>query len=143
MYANNSVIDINLVGEGYPGLTQITDGGGLECHTDDTTCCRRRDHPLNITGNGEWFYPSGAVVPPADDNNNKFYRTRGYMVVRLNRIGNTNTITQDLTGMYRCEIPGSNGTKITRYIELINNGSKLIFCRAALNNIVFSLSKMF
>ena len=49
VYANNSVIDINLVGEGFEGA-QITDGGALECHTDDTTCCRGRDNPPNGTG---------------------------------------------------------------------------------------------
>ena len=39
VYANNSVVDMNLVGEGFED-PQITDGGALECHTDDTTCCR-------------------------------------------------------------------------------------------------------
>ena len=62
MYANNSVIDVNLVGEGFEGA-QITDGGALECHTDDTTCCRGTDNP-DGTGRGEWYYPDGTVVPP-------------------------------------------------------------------------------
>ena len=34
VYSNNSVISINLVGEGYSGLPQITAGGALECHTN-------------------------------------------------------------------------------------------------------------
>ena len=63
MYANNSVIDINLMGEGFEG-DQITDGGALECHTDDTTCCRGIDDPPNGVGTGEWYYPNGTVVPP-------------------------------------------------------------------------------
>ena len=63
MYANSSVIDINLVGEGFEGA-RITDGGALECHTDDNTCCRRIDNPSNGTGGGEWYYPDGTVVPP-------------------------------------------------------------------------------
>ena len=36
----------------------------LECHTDDTTCCRGIDNPPNGTGRGEWYYPDGTVVPP-------------------------------------------------------------------------------
>ena len=63
VYANNSVIDIALVGDGFEGA-QITDGGALECHTDDTTCCRGIDNPPNGTGRGEWYYPDGTVVPP-------------------------------------------------------------------------------
>ena len=49
VYANNSVINFNLVGEGFEGA-QITHGGALECHTDDTTCCRGIDNPPNGTG---------------------------------------------------------------------------------------------
>ena len=82
MYANNSVIDINLVGEGFEE-PQITDGGALECHTDDTTCCRGIDNP-DGPGRGEWYYPDGTVVPPPGGGT-EFYRTRGHMVIRLNR----------------------------------------------------------
>ena len=112
MYANNSVIDFNLVGEGFEGL-QITDGGALECHTDDITCCRGIDSPSNETGRGEWYYPDGTVVPPPGGDTG-FYRTRGHMVIRLNRAGGT----LSPTGVYRCEIPGAGGITITRYITL-------------------------
>ena len=111
MYANNSVIDINLVGEGFEGA-QITDGGALECHTDDTTCCRGIDNPPNGPGRGEWYYPDGTVVPPPGRDTG-LYRTRDHMVIRLNHyrvIGPT--------GVYRCEIPGVGGVIITRYITL-------------------------
>ena len=125
MYANNSVIDINLVGEGFEGV-QITDGGVLECHTDDTTCCQEIDNPPNGTGREEWYYPDGTVVPrPGGDTG--FYRARNKMVVRLNRIGGVESISQDLTGLYRCEIPGAEGI-ITRYIELSGTGGKDNFC---------------
>ena len=109
-FANNSVIDINLVGEGYPGVPQ-TDSGALECHTDDITCCRGIDINPNGTGRGEWYYPNGTVVPPPGGD--VFYRTRGHMVIRLNRNG-----TLSPTGMYRCVIPGAEGIIITRYIQL-------------------------
>ena len=97
VYANNSVIDINLVGEGYPGFPQ-TDGGALECHTDDTTCCRGIDNPYG-PGRGEWYYPDGTVVPPPGGDTG-FYRTRDHMVIRLNRDG-----LRYPSGVYRCEIP--------------------------------------
>ena len=51
VYPNNSKINTHLVGEGFKG-PQMTDGGALECHTDDTTCCRGIDKP-NGTGRGE------------------------------------------------------------------------------------------
>ena len=117
MYANNSVIDINLVGEGFEGA-QITDGGALECHTDDTTCCRGKDNPPNGTGRGEWYYPDGTVVPPPGDGTG-FYRTRDHMVIRLNRV----TILYQ--GVYRCEIPGARGVTITRYITMTSRGMRI------------------
>ena len=84
-FANNSVININLVGEGYPApnISQ-TDAGALECHTDDTTCCTGRNNPHG-GGRGDWYYPDGTVVPPPDSDG--FYRTRDHMVIRLNRGG--------------------------------------------------------
>ena len=113
VYPNNSVIDINLVGEGFEGA-QITDGGALECHTDDTTCCRGIDNHPNGTGRGEWYYPDGTVVSPPGGNTG-FYRTRGHMVIKLNRAG-----VAGPTGVYRCEIPGTGEVMITRYITLIS-----------------------
>ena len=113
VYANNSVINIHLIGEGYPGLAQ-TDGGALECHTDDTTCCRGIDNP-NGTGQGEWYYPDGTVVPPPGGGTG-FYRTRDHMVIRLNR----GSILFP-NGVFRCEIPGAGGVSITRYINVDNS----------------------
>ena len=91
-FANNSVIDIILVGKGYPGIAQ-TESGALECHTDDLSCCRGIDNP-NATGRGEWYDPDGnIIVPPLDNDVDGFYKTRGHMVIRLNRGGNIYTLT--------------------------------------------------
>ena len=121
MYANNSVIDINLVGEGFEGA-QITDSGALECHTDDTTCCRGIDNP-NGPGRGEWYYPDGTVVPPPSGSTDPgFYRTRDHKIIRLNRIGRTGTVLPEPTGVYRCEIPGADGIPIIRYINITISG---------------------
>ena len=125
MYANNSVIDINLVGEGYPGITQ-TNGGALECYTDNTTCCRGIDNPDGQPGQGrgEWYYPDGTVVPSPNDRDetkHQFYRTRDDMVIRLNRDDRVpSAILRH--GVYRCEIPGAGGGTITRYITLRMEG---------------------
>ncbi len=111
MYTNNSVIDINLVGEGFEGI-QITDGGALECYTDDTTCCRGIDDP-NGNGRGEWYYPDGTVVPPPNSGNS-IYRTRDHMVIRLNkRPGVT-----EPSGVYTCVIPRAGGVNVIRHITL-------------------------
>ena len=120
MYANNSVIDINLVGEGFEE-PQITDGGALECHTDDTTCCSGIDNP-DGPGRGEWYYPNGTAVPPPGGGT-RFYRTRGHMVIRLNRVDGKG-VSQ--TGIYQCEIPGAGGVIITRYITLSNTRGLLV-----------------
>ncbi len=112
VYTNNSVIDINLVGEGFIG-DQLTDGcGALECHTDDTTCCRGIDDP-NGVGRGEWYYPDGTVVPPPNSGNS-IYRTRDHMMIRLNR---RPSVTQP-SGVYTCVIPGAGGVNIVRLIIL-------------------------
>ena len=122
MYTNNSAIDINLIGEGYPGITQ-TDGGALECHTDDDTCCRGVDNP-NGPGRGEWYFFNGTVVLPPGGG--LFYRTRGHKVIRLNRIGHVSTIIRhDVAGIYRCEIPGEGNVTITRTIALDIYGKML------------------
>ena len=118
VYANNSVIDINLVGEGFEE-PQITDGGALECHTDDTTCCRAIDNP-DGPGRGEWYYPNGTAVSPPGGGTG-FYRTRGHMVIRLNCIS---TLSLTGHGVYRCEIPGAGGVTITRYITMSNTRGK-------------------
>ena len=122
VYANNSVIDIELVGEGFEGA-QITDGGALECHTDDTTCCRGIDNPPNGTGRGEWYYPYGTVVPPPNGGAG-FYRTRDHMVIRLNRAA----LTTGPLGTYRCELPGAIGVTSIRYVTLKEGEDTIILC---------------
>ena len=138
MYANNSVIDIRLVGEGFE--EPFTDGGALECHTDDTTCCRGIDNPDGL-GRGEWYYSDGTVVPPPGGSTG-FYRTRGHMVIRLNRVDGTSTSLLS-PGVYRCEIPGAGGVTITRSITLSQNCESRMFVHTqrdalALRLLIFS-----
>ena len=125
VYANNSVIDINLVGEGHPGFAQ-TNGGALECHTDSTTCCRGIDNLDGQPGQGrgEWYYPDGSVVPTplslgSIGTAHFFYRTRDHMIVRLNHVDGDRAAI--LHGVYRCEIPGADGNNITRLVTLYDS----------------------
>ncbi len=99
-----------MLGEGFEE-PQFTDGGSLECHTDDTACCRGVDG----TAGGEWYYPDGTVVEGGGTFSDRkgFYRTRGHMVIRLNRL-----VTQFPNGVYRCVIPGTGGVTITRHVTL-------------------------
>ena len=96
MYQNNSKVTLEDIGEGHDALF---------CKTNQTACC----HP-SYTGNGSsfgnWYFPNGTKV------NNKldFYRTRGHMVVRLNRRRG------GVEGIYRCVIPDSMNVKQTIYI---------------------------
>ena len=119
-YANNSIIDLELVGEGYPGITQI-DSGALECHTDDTTCCRGIDNP-NGGGRGEWYYPDGTRVLSTVEAGSGpgFYRTRDHMVIRLNR----RPRVTGPNGTYRCVIPGANGVTVIRYVTMERGGEE-------------------
>ena len=121
MYANNSVIDINLVGEGFEGVN-ITSGGALECHTDDTTCCREVDNP-NRENVGEWFFPNGTKILPYNSSFRLFYYvTRGHKVVRLNIVRSRSSSGSSLVGTYQCKIPNANGRILTRNITLAGGG---------------------
>ena len=127
VYSNNTVIDINLIGEGFEELEpKVTNGGALECHTDDTTCCRGIDNP-DGPGRGEWYYPDGTVVPsPNTGDGAAFYRTRNHMVIRLNRNDSVEFSALSHHGRYRCEIPGAGGITIIRYITLSNTRGKIM-----------------
>ena len=67
-------------------------------------------------GRGEWYNPNGTLVPPPGGGAG-FYRTRGHMVIRLNRVDGDRSGLR-ASGTYRCEIPGAGGITITRKIVL-------------------------
>lgn len=84
--ANSSNVLITDIGEGENALL---------CWTDLPSCC-------DTSRTGEWFFPSGTVVP-IKMNSVDFYRNRGPGVVRLNR-KNVNG-TEPPTGLYCCQVP--------------------------------------
>ena len=93
-YQNNSIVTLEDIGEGDDALL---------CITNRTACCR----PPYTAGN--WFFPNGSRVPSSGDQWG-FHRTRGQMVVRLNRRRGGEE------GIYRCEIPDAMNVNQMIYI---------------------------
>ena len=92
-YQNNSLVTLEDIGE---------DDNALFCLTNLTTCCK----PGGI---GNWFLPNETKVASTSawwD----FHRTRGQMVVRLNRKRGGEE------GIYHCEIPDSANVTQSIYI---------------------------
>ena len=99
-YKNNSIVTLENIGEGDDALV---------CITNYTACCRRP-----YTGNmgpalGNWFFPNGTRVPSSGVGWD-FHRTRGQMMVRLQRRRG------GAEGIYSCMIPDTSGFSQTKYI---------------------------
>ena len=76
----------------------------LHCVTDNPECCSN--------GQGDWYDERGRQVQQGSDGEGDLYVTRGDGVVYLNRRrGGT-------SGMWRCDIPDSNGVQQSIYIYL-------------------------
>ena len=99
-YQNNSNVTLEDIGEG---------SDALHCMTNLTTCCHRSVGGENVRGN--WFFPNGTRVPSSGVQWD-FHRTRGRMVVRMQRRRG------GAEGVYRCEIPDTFGLIQTLYIEV-------------------------
>ena len=92
---NNSYILWPNIGEGH--------NDSLHCVTDNSDCCSN--------GEGNWYDRTGEVEQ-GPDRNNSLYVTRGDGVVYLNRRRGGSS------GMWRCDIPDSNGVLQSIYIYL-------------------------
>ena len=95
-------------------LEDIGEGDdALFCLTNQTACCQ---HPYNTEGTSRnWYFPNGTRVPSIKVNNTSgeqwdFYRTRGQMVVSMNRRRG------GVEGIYCCEIPDTMSVTQTIYI---------------------------
>ena len=91
---------------------------------DDALLCRTNLTASDFTETslGNWFFPNGTRVPNMTVNNTSgeqwdFHRTRGEVVVRLNR----RQSGED--GIYRCEIPDSTNVIHTIYIGVYTAGT--------------------
>ena len=90
----------------------------LHCTTNSTTCC---SNAPGETRAGQFYFPDGTQVPVMGDATSHYYRTRGSMMIDLNR--RSHILTQS-TGQFRCEIPNANGTTVNLFINisrLMNN----------------------
>ena len=87
----------------------------LLCVTNLTACC---GPPYTGTGSaiGNWFFPNGTKVPSAGAQWD-FYRTRGQMVVALQRRRG------GVDGIYSCEIPDSRSVTQSIYIGVYTAGT--------------------
>ena len=83
----------------------------LLCITNQTACCR-----CPYTGEmgpdmGNWFFPNKTrVYNHGEGTDVDFYRTRGQMVVLMQRIRG------GVDGIYRCDIPDAMNVSQTIYI---------------------------
>ena len=93
---NNSFVFRGSIGEGQDG--------SLHCVTNNSECC--------TNGQGNWYDERGYEVHEGSDGNSDLYVTRGQRVVYLNnRTGGS-------VGLWRCDIPDSNGVQQSIYIYL-------------------------
>ena len=92
---NNSYILRLNIGEGH--------NDSLHCVTDNSDCCSN--------GEGNWYDETGEVQQ-GPDGDSTLYVTRGDGVVYLNRRRGGRS------GMWRCDIPDSNGVLQSIYIYL-------------------------
>ena len=123
-YQNNSLVNLEDIGEG---------DAALRCMTDKTACCR----PQASQAIGNWFFPDGTRVPNESINSTSnmlldFYRTRGQMVVSLHRW------TGGVTGIYRCEIPDKMNVTQNLYVRVYtNNASECMTTKILVISLVY------
>ena len=87
----------------------------LLCMTNLTACCSHR-YPRYWPYVGNWFFPNRSRVPNSYSWSD-YYRTRGEMVVHLNRRRGGED------GIYHCEIPDSMGVFQNIYIGVYSTSS--------------------
>lgn len=97
-YLNNSFIEGASIGQ------QSQGGSPLQCLTNYTSCCTN-----NVGG---WIDPGGNLVHEGLSGASDFYVTREAGVINLNRFSG------ELSGMWRCDIPDSNGAMQSMYIYI-------------------------
>ena len=92
-----------LINNSYIFRGNISEGqnDSLHCVTDNSDCCNN--------GQGNWYDVTGEEVQQGPDGDSNLYVTRGDGVVYLNRRRG---------GMWRCDIPDSNGVQQSIYIYL-------------------------
>ena len=117
-------------------LEDIGEGpNALLCITNQTACCQSSDGNGFVLGN--WFFPNGTRVP-ASGNQWDFQRSRGQMVVHLNRRRGGEE------GIYRCEIPDAMAVTQSIYIGVYSASTgewyvQQILIHSPLNSLVWGV----
>ena len=106
-YPNNSIVNIEDVGEGVDAMA---------CQTDKRPCCGTRPNRF-----GEWYYPNGSRVP-IEGEGALFYRNRNDEgLVLLNRRPWTHETAS--IGLFCCELPDASDINQTLCIGLLPTGN--------------------
>ena len=119
---NNTILDINEVGEGDQALF---------CLTNLTACCRRPD-TINMTGAiGNWLYSNGENIPNLNTvqqgtDLGLFYDNRGMSAVRLNRLGTGVRPLEVGEGLLQCFIPDDSGELQDLFVGVYADSGKLM-----------------
>ena len=109
---NHSYVDFNRVGRANDGSDSV------RCRTELVMCCSRTQGNLS----GDWFFPSGDVLPFPGGGNDPF-ESRGAQTVDLRR-----TTALSPSGLYRCDIAfdaDDLSAMLTLYVGIYNNGGIL------------------
>ena len=91
-------------GQSDPERIGESQNDSLHCVTDNSECCSN--------GQGDWYDGRVRQVQQGPDGEGDLYVTRGDGVVYLNRRRG------GVSGMWRCDIPDSNGVQQSIYIYL-------------------------
>ena len=100
-FRGDALVNNSFIVRGAPVHIGEGHNDSLHCMTDNSDCCSN--------GKGNWYNVTGGEVQQRSDGNSSLYVTRGYGVNR--RTGGS-------SGMWRCDIPDSNGVQQSIFIYL-------------------------
>ena len=103
-FRGDVLVNNSFIVRGAPANIREGHNDSLHCVTDNSDCC--------TNGQGNWYDETGGEVQQGSDGDSNLYVTRGDGVVYLNRR------RRGSTGMWRCDIPDSNGVQQSIYIYL-------------------------
>ena len=103
-FRGNVLVNNSFIVRGAPANIGEGHNDSLHCVTDNSDCC--------TNGQGNWYDETGGEVHQGSDGDSNLYVTRGDGVVYLNRR------RRGSSGMWRCDIPDSNGVQQSIYIYL-------------------------
>ena len=112
---NNSYVNFSRVGG------RNSDGEGVQCHTDLTTCCSRQQG--NDSGN--WYAPGSTTRLPFEGH---LSQRRDSQKVTLYYRSKVLPSDHHQSGMYRCDIAVNGSGSGIVYIGIYETGGRDIYC---------------